>query len=178
MDPSLRNWGLASGTIDLTTSQVEITRLALVQPKEETSKQVRKNSKDMEIAELLFSGVIASVKEADFVFVEVPVGSQSARAMASYGVCIGLLGAMRASGHPMIEVTPTEVKTVMTGNRNATKTDMIEAAYKKHPKANWPFRNGVLVSKAEHMADAVGAIYAGLATPAFKHLLKLHRNPA
>lgn len=175
-DPSLRNWGLASGTYCLDTGQLLIDKLNLTNAVLPTGKQVRQNSLDLESAFQLYKGAAAFAEGAHAVFVEVPVGSQSARAMASYGVCVGVLGALRANGVPFFEVTPTEVKMASVGNKTATKQQMISWAMGKHPEANWPIykRGGVsLVSEAqaEHQADAVAAIYAGIATNAFQQLL-------
>ena len=96
--------------------------------------------------------------------------------MAGYAICVGILGALRASGIPFFEVTPTEVKMVSVGKKTATKKDMIAWATRRHPEANWPIykQNGeVLISeaKAEHMADATAAIYAGLACNSFQQML-------
>lgn len=98
--------------------------------------------------------------------------------MASYGICVGVLGALRANGVPFYEVTPTEVKTAGPGNKTASKKQMIEWAMAKHPEGNWPTykeHGEELVSeaKAEHMADAVGAIYAGIAGTPFQQLLSM-----
>jgi hypothetical protein len=45
-----------------------------------------------------------------------------------------------------------------------------------HPEANWPMykQNGVMVvseAKAEHMADAVAAIHAGISCNTFQQML-------
>ncbi len=123
-----------------------------------------------------YEGDIAAARVADAVIVDVPVGSQSARAMASYGICVGVLGALRANGIPFFEVTPNEVKLAGAGNKTATKQEMIAWAMTKHPEANWPTykQNGkIMVSeaKAEHQADAVATIYAGMACNSFKQML-------
>lgn len=174
-DPSLRNWGIASSQLDLTTGYLDTPRLSLVQPKDETGKQVRKNSQDLQIAEQLAKTVVSAARKAKVVFVEVPVGSQSARAMASYGICVGVLGAIRAEGIPLIEVSPTEVKVAFTGNKNATKEDMINEALSLYPDANFPLHQGkISYSKAEHVADAIAAIHAGAQTPMFQNLLRLY----
>lgn len=173
MDPSLRNWGLASSTLDLTTGVMDDPVLFLVQTKDPTGKQVRQNSKDLSLAEQLAAETIREAKKAKAIFVEVPVGSQSARAMASYGVCVGVLGAVRALGIPLIEVTATEVKLALTSNRNATKREMIDAAVADYPNANWPKVKGRVTDKAEHLADAIGAIHAGVRTPTFQNLMRL-----
>jgi len=182
-DPSLRNWGLAVGTFDTATQQLTIDQLNLTCPDLSKGKQVRQNSLDLEAAYQLYQGAITAAKGAHAVFVEVPVGSQSARAMASYGICVGVLGALRANGIPFFEVTPTEVKLAGPGIKTATKHQMIGWAMDKHPEANWPTykQSGkALVSeaKAEHQADAVAAIYAGMSCNSFKQMLPfMARNP-
>ena len=98
--------------------------------------------------------------------------------MASYGICVGVLGALRASGIPFFEVTPTEVKLVSVGIKTATKDQMISWAVDKHPEANWPIQTvkgspRIITSKAEHMADAVATIYAGMVSNTFQQLLSM-----
>jgi Holliday junction resolvasome RuvABC endonuclease subunit len=175
-DPSLRNWGLAVGSLDLETKKLTIDFVDLTNPVLPTGKQVRQNSSDLESALQLYKGATDVSIGAHAVFVEVPVGSQSARAMASYGICVGVLGALRANGIPFFEVTPTEVKLASVGNKTATKQDMIKWAMAKHPEANWPTykQNGstmVSEAKAEHMADAIAAIYAGMTCNSFQQVL-------
>jgi Holliday junction resolvasome RuvABC endonuclease subunit len=173
MDPSLRNWGLASSLLDLTTGIMDDPVLDLVCPKDLAGKQVRQNSSDLHLAEQLAASVIPAARSAKVIFVEVPVGSQSARAMASYGVCVGVLGAVRALGVPLIEVTPTEVKLAFTGKKDATKELMISTAVELYPNANFPTHGGKMTAKAEHVADALGAIHAGVRTAAFQNLMRL-----
>lgn len=175
-DPSLRNWGLAIGSYDLLSKQIQIDLLGLTCPTLSKGKQVRQNSLDLDAAYQLYKGAIAATEGAHAVFVEVPVGSQSARAMASYGICVGVLGALRANGIPFFEVTPTEVKLAGAGKKTATKEEMIYWALHKHPEANWPMyklhgENAISEAKAEHQADAIAAIYAGIASNAFQQML-------
>lgn len=175
MDPSLKNWGIAEALLDLESGVLDTPRLSLVQPRDgDGKKQVRKNSLDLQRAEELAAGALAVGEKAKVIFVEVPVGSQSARAMASYGICIGVLGALRAKGMEIIEVSPDENKKIFTGNKAASKQQMIDTAMGLYPDANWPTRGGsVTASKAEHMADAVAAIHAGVQTPVFQNLMRL-----
>ena len=173
-DPSLNNWGIAKGVYQ--NGFVLVSELSLVNPVLPTGKQTRQNSTDLAAAEQLSAAAFKATRGADAIFVEVPVGSQSARAMASYGVCVGVLGSLRAMGIPFFEVTATEVKLSMTGIKTATKLQMITAAELLHPKANWPryTKNGqtfITESKAEHMADAIGAIHAGIKLATFQQLL-------
>lgn len=179
-DPSLRHWGLALGTYDTTTKVLVLDAVAVIEPVLPKSKQVRQNSLDLESANQLCRGSLQAIEGVQAVFVEVPVGSQSARAMASYGICVGILGALRASGIPFFEVTPTEVKLAGAGIKTATKQAMIKWAMDKHPEANWPLymQKGIAMvseAKAEHMADATAAIYAGIACNPFQQMLSMLR---
>ena len=183
-DPSMRNWGMAVADLDLRSGLLDVPTLSIIQPRDEKSKQVRKNSKDLALAKQLFEGAYDTAKTCKVVFVEVPVGSQSARAMASYGVCVGVLGSLAGLGITIIEVSPEENKKALTGIKHATKEAMISAAMAEYPTANWPrqerngatFKKGDLKAEAEHVADAIGAIHAGCATPTFQTLLKLLRS--
>lgn len=178
MDPSLRNWGLAMGTYCLDTQKITVERLGLTTAELSKSKQVRQNSLDLESAYQLYRGAVAAAVDAQAIFIEVPVGSQSARAMASYGICVGVLGALRANGIPFFEVTPTEVKLAGAGKKTATKQEMIAWAMDQHPGAGWPTykehgKTKVSEAKAEHQADAVAAIHAGIAGNSFQQMLSI-----
>lgn len=181
MDPSLDNWGLAQGRLDLDTGFLTDVVLGIIQPKKLEGKQVRVNSKDLHRAEQLCAGVFPWAERAKMIFIECPVGSQSARAMASYGICVGVLGSIRAMGIPLIEVDASSSKLHLAGKNTASKADMIAAATRAYPDANWPLykQNGkslISESKAEHMADAIGAIHAGVLTPVFQNLLRLNQG--
>lgn len=79
MDPSLRNWGIAKGVlIPSQEMQVRIDWLDVIQPVLPTGKQVRQNSIDLEAAKQLCTAAWEATQGAQAVFVEVPVGSQSA----------------------------------------------------------------------------------------------------
>jgi Holliday junction resolvasome RuvABC endonuclease subunit len=181
LDPSLSNFGIARATLDPETLAYTVDDLVLVKTENEKDKKVkkvvRKNSEDLERARKLYEGLIQACHGASFAFAEVPVGSQSARAMASYGVCIGVLAACPI---PLIQVTPTEVKLAGTGYKSGTKDEMIEWAMTKFPEANWLLtkRAGQMVPVAanEHLADAVGAIEAGLKTDQLKSVLSFMRG--
>lgn len=182
MDPSLLHWGLASAQIDLISGVLSTPDLELIEPMELTGKQIRVNSNDLYRAEQLAARVFYRARLAKAIFVEVPVGSQSARAMASYGVCIGILGSLRAEGIPIIEVTATETKVALTGDKNASKQKMIDVAVATYPDANWPrytrngakFKKGDIMNTAEHVADAVATIHSGVNTPVFQNLMRLY----
>lgn len=177
-DPSLRNWGMAKGTLCLSTLVPTIDRVSVTNPVLPTGKQVRQNSKDIAAAYQLTKAAWDFVQDAQAIFVEVPVGSQSSRAMASYGICVGILGALRAGSIPFYEVTPTEVKLAAVGSKTATKKQMIDWALQQQPNANWPYytrdgQNIISETKAEHMADAIAAIYAGITLPSFQQAVAI-----
>jgi Holliday junction resolvasome RuvABC endonuclease subunit len=183
-DPSMRHWGIASAMLDLTTGFLDTPVLQIVEPIEPTGKQVRQNTIDMVMASQLANVAIAEAYLAKVIFVECPVGSQSAAAMKAYGVCVGILGSIMSQSNPLVEVTALEVKKALANNANATKAQMIAAATKLYPEAIWPryeksgakFKKGELHSKCEHVADAIGAIHAGVNTPMFQNLLKLYKD--
>jgi hypothetical protein len=180
-DPSLNNWGIAKGLLTPTITGghvLTIEQLDIIQPTFSDGKQVRNNSKDLERAEQLAKGAWAAAQGADAVFVEVPHGSQSARAMASYGVCIGVLGALRTSGIPFFELSEAEVKMASLGKKGkTTKQEMIDWATQEHQEVSWPRHNGQInASKAEHMADAVAAIHAGIESKLFQQMLAILRK--
>lgn len=180
-DPSLRNFGIVIADVDISQPDYpfKVVSMELSQPKDEAkkAKTVRKNSDDLRRAKRLHDDFHAACKSVAFAFVEVPVGSQSARAMASYGICIGVLSSCPV---PMIQLTPTEVKVAGAGVSTATKEEMIEAMREKHPEAKWLKHkvNGVekLTNANEHLADAMAAIEAGLKTEEFKMTAAMLRN--
>ena len=178
-DPSLRNFGIVEADLDIQTMKFEVVNMRLIESEDnaKAQKTVRKNSDDLRRASLLHEGFVSACQGASFAFVEVPVGSQSARAMASYGICVGVLAACPI---PMIQVTPTEVKLAGTGIKSATKDEMIEAAVKLHPKAPWMTRKlkgeMSLLASNEHLADALFAIEAGIRSTQFKSAIELIKN--
>lgn len=181
LDPSLSNFGMCKGTLDLDSGLFDLEEVGLIESKpEKSNKSVRKNSQDLERAEKLYKGTISFFDEVDIICVEVPVGSQTARAMTSYGVCIGILAALSVEGKKLIQVTPTEVKLVATNSKTASKQDMIDWAIFHYPEANW-FTKKVknitsFTAKNEHIADSVAALHAGVKTKEFQLLRSFYLN--
>ena len=52
---------------------------------------------------------------------------------------------------------------------------MIESAVNMHPDAPWIRKDGKLLAKNEHLADALASIYAGLRSPQFATVLHMLR---
>ena len=173
LDPSFRNFGMSKGKLDLNAGTLSLSEVELSQSSTgKELKSVRQNSKDLNAAKTQFTGMTEFIKGSDLIFVEVPHGSQSARASASYGICIGILASIEI---PLIQVTANEVKIASTGNKTETKRGMINWAYNLYPDIDWftQKRKGisVLTDKNEHIADSIAAIHAGVKTDEFKRLL-------
>lgn len=167
-DPSLRNFGMVKGNYYLDHSGFELTDMYLAQTQKNTSKDIRTNSHDLAEAKTAYNAIHNFFSDVDIVAVEIPVGSQSAAAMKSYGVCIGLLASFTI---PLIQLTAKEIKKTACGNPNATKKDMISWATKEFPEAKWLTYGGKLTNANEHLADGLGAIYAAAETDMFKQML-------
>lgn len=175
MDISMRNFGFAKATLDTDTMAIVIDELVLEETKaadKATKKKIRQNCLDLEDAKQMQQAMVKQVAGSAFALIEVPVGSQSARAMMSCGLCIGIIASCPTS---IIPVTPAEVKKAGFGVASATKDEMIEWAVDKHPEANWlrVKATGKLLNKNEHLADAVACIYAGIKTPEFAQALAI-----
>jgi Holliday junction resolvasome RuvABC endonuclease subunit len=173
LDPSLRNFGMVKGDLDLTTGQLVLKEILLAETETDSAnkKTVRKNSDDLNRAVKLQRAMKEFLADMDMACIEIPVGSQSARSMASYGICIGIISSIEI---PLIQVTPKEVKVAVTNNATASKAQMIEWATKTYPYVDWltTKRKGenVWVAKNEHLADAAASIHAAAKTDEFARM--------
>lgn len=171
IDISLRNIGVCKFDLrpDGRFAPFELTLIQPPSADKRTQKQVRKNSDDLRRARFLHNGLTAAIEDCGLVIVEMPVGSQSARAMSSYGICVGILASI---DKPFIEVTPQEVKLAGHGTKNATKAEMIRWAHSLYPQLNWKTRKQrgeiILTADNEHLADAIAAFHAGIQTNQFR----------
>lgn len=176
LDPSMSNWGIAIGELDLIEGYLTINEIHVIHPSKHKNTKLTQNVKDVLLAQDLYKDNMHILSDVDIIFAELPVGSQSARAMASYGICLGIVGALNVSlGIEAIKVTPMDVKKVV-GNNNPSKLDIIEWVMTNQPEVDFPTykQKGVTyisAAKAEHMADAVVAIYAGCKQKPFLNLL-------
>jgi len=177
-DPSLRNWGYCIGNYCTESKALTIGDIGVICPNVPTGKQIRQNSKDLVSAQALYEKAFTLAMGVQALFVEVPHGSQSSRATVSYAVCVGVLGSMRASGRPFYELTANEVKLATGLPKTASKQAMIDWATSKYPNAAWPTynKNGktlVTAAKAEHIADSIATIHAGLQLQEFQSLIAM-----
>lgn len=171
-DPSLNNWGFSIATLNQenTTYSLTIDRVGIIQPNKPEFK--RQNQKDLYAGNYLYSYALPLCEGADFIIAELPIGSQSSRAMVSYAMCLGILGSIQSHYKDLTQfiwVNPDEVKKASVGSKTASKSEIINWAISKHPEANFPTKTvkgqtTIVEGKAEHMADSIAAIYAGLPT--------------
>jgi Holliday junction resolvasome RuvABC endonuclease subunit len=161
LDPSLSNFGMAIAMVD-SNNFMDVTYTMLITTKTNPDIQY-KNLCDLRRAIELSKAMKRFFCNVDSVYVEIPIGSQSARAMASYGICIGILAGLDKR---IIRVSAKEAKVAATGNPQATKKDMVNWATNKHPEVSWLKRKYKgeyrFTGANEHVADAIATIYAGL----------------
>ena len=177
MDPSLRNWGVSHLTLS-SDLDILVQSVDLFQSEETKSKTIKQNSSDITAANYIYACTRKYVEAVrpNVIVIEVPIGSQSARAMASYGVCIGLIGSIKSWGIPIIEVSPFDVKKVI-GKRETTKQEIVDWVLTSNPETPFPlYRGQINMSKAEHIADSIVATYASLNKPQMKELIHAYYN--
>lgn len=175
LDPSLRNWGIAIGSVPVDTGILTISDLRTVHTvKQPEGGRIRASTWDIESAFTLYDGVYDAVKDADIVCVEVPTGAQNNKGATGHGICLGVLGSLYSNKY--IFVTPQSVKKII-GKKDATKSESVAIAAQRHPEAPWPmWRGNISVEKAEHSADAIHAIYAAAQTKEFKSIIQEYKH--
>ena len=172
---------MCKGILNVLDGTLEIHSTCLIRPdKNAKNKKMRQNSKDVLVAQDLYKSCMTYLSDVDILFAELPIGSQSSRACVSYGLCLGVVGALNNELSKVIEVTPAQVKKVV-GNDNPSKEEMIDWALDMHPDINFPtYKKGkclyISSAQAEHLADSLAAIYAGVKTPQFETLLNSIRE--
>lgn len=182
IDAAFANMGFAHVSILINDNQVrfvECRDLKLVQTVSEDRKVVRKSSTELVRARQLHEAIQTNSEGNSLAFAEVPSGSQSASAARSLGIAVGVLASCPI---PLIEVSPMEVKDVLTGGdrkRKVSKAEIIQWCAQRWPAAPWlrmktGKQAGRLLNDNEHLADALVTVMAGIQTPAFKQLIALH----
>jgi hypothetical protein len=173
LDPSYRNFGMVRFEFDH-RGLFPIDEKLIVTEKADKKAKVRVNCDDLERSRTIFTAMQDFIAGSDYIFMEMPVGSQSASGMKSYGICVGLAASIEI---PLILVLPNEVKVATGLSKTASKEEMRKWAYKKYPDVQWLRAhnkpNGAFTAANEHLADACAAVEAGIKTPEFQRLLPL-----
>ena len=162
VDPAFNNSGFCRGFIESGVGGGRLfvpSSIHLAQTKPAKAKSIKKSADDFARAQYLAEEIRAHTAGADVVFVEMPTGSRSARAAKTLGIAVGCLTGIES---PIVSVSALQGKLALTGQRHASKAEMIEAAKARNPELEW---TGTL--KDEHMADALAAVLAGMQTAQF-----------
>lgn len=177
LDLSLRNAGIAIGQHNPDTGQLHIDLITLVETEKTTAKQVRKNSDDLRCCREIHAAIQHHRNQWRplITIAEIPSGTQSARASWALGTMLGIIATLP---HPVVEVSPTEVKKHWAGRKDAGKDQMIQLAVERYPDLAWLRRGDKLLGKNEHMADAVAVMSTGVQTVAFRELTQMLRHAA
>lgn len=173
LDGSLQNFGIAVGTVDAPTRKL-LTVDELLLSKTTKDSKVKRADDDFYRFHLHWQYIDSLIRryEPDYIFGEIPSGSRDVRAAFAFGGVTAILAGL-ALYNNIYTVTPTEVKVAATGWNHADKEDVIAAIHGCYPDAPWIMskkpnamcieRDGKYLTNAnEHLADAVGAILAGL----------------
>lgn len=169
--------------LDCDAMTLQLEGITTIVTESRKGKTVRQNSDDLRCAQELLAGFHAWVKDCTIGFVEVPSGSQRARAAMGFGIAIGVLA---SSPVQLIEVMPVETKLASVGSKTADKSEIIEWAAATYPNVPWERYHKPVIVKGkqhraagdlhkdnEHAADACAVVHAGIQTPQFKQLLAL-----
>lgn len=158
LDPSLRNWGYIilennhikeMGTIHTSSRQIKGSPNVVLKDRART------------LWEALTETIDLHMEDTTKVYVELPVGSQSASSRDSYAVCVAIVAMLEDRYEKQFTVVkPSEVKAV-TGNKKASKKEVVDWAFTTYPSDHWEQRKGKPLLKNEHCADALAAIVAG-----------------
>lgn len=152
-DPSLRNWGFCVATYNTQTKALDIYSGDVIQY--QPDKSLRQNLQDLATANALYRALKPLVEQADYYVAELPIGSQSSRAMVSYALCIGILGSFKHTNPKLYTVTPNQVKKQVT--TNASKQEIIDWCIDKYPTIlSWLAKPK---SKREHICDSIVALH-------------------
>lgn len=182
LDPSQSNFGIVEATINVDTLEIEIETMKVVSTESESAKGVIKVSDNLRRAKEIQAELRKACVGKSMAIAEIPLMittmNPKIASLANYnsGMMVGILSAIQI---PLIQVFPKDVKLAMTNLKDACKEEMIEAAMLKHPTAPWIMRKlrGKMIptNANEHLADAVGALYAGIKTEQFNSALGMYR---
>lgn len=165
LDPSFRNWGLSKATYDTDSKKLSVYYGEVITSEHDL--YTKQNQKDLYSACLLTEKLKQHwTNDIDLVCIELPHGSQSARAMVSYGVVLGVLSHFLYLDTHNCIVSALQVKGIV-GNNKASKKEVIQWVKDNHTEFTLP----KALNKAEHIADSIVAIHAVLQSKKFEDYL-------
>lgn len=166
-DPGFVNFGLASATIDLDSSVIDVDIIDIIVTEPSKNKSVLSSADSVRRIQEVHNGYTKFIEPCHVVFIEMPsTGAKDANSLRALSYALAIASCTKK---PIVQLKPAEVKEHAFG-KGASKDEMVEWATDLYPNLKWPKGRkycGKYSSKAEHMADAIGAIHAGVASSQF-----------
>lgn len=153
LDVSYNNWGYSIAEYQ---DKLIIKDTGVFTNKTKKDKKQRQNIIDYNRAKELYKYFLPLVSKVDVICVELPTGSKSSRAMVSYALCCSVMACLSHTNNNVVVVTPMQVKRIV-GSSTASKSDVISWVKQRHDYLDLSVK-----CRAEHIADSIVAIYAGL----------------
>ena len=189
IDPGFASTGFAIADVSLVSCRIAKVHAIGISKTEPTKlRKIRKTSDDLARARQhagLLRGLVDQYA-VDVIAYEMASTTPYTLPNFSFGVMMGIVATLN---RPIIEVLNYEVKQAATGDRNATKADVIRWAVgiTGRQKIDWPtsgkkntvnliYRGRHVTLAAEHPADALAAIQAAIGTEQF-HLASAMASP-
>jgi hypothetical protein len=128
----------------------------------------RKNVQDVSRVSSLIVDVMSYIDSIDVthIYIETPVGSQSSRAMFSYGVCITIEAYLKSIDYTVVS---TSIRDTITRVNGSNKSDTIAYIHNLFPDLLKKNKAGEPLKHQEHVADAACAILNGLDAQGIKY---------
>jgi len=189
LDPGLRRTGYAVARVDASKRVItEVLEFGTLCTERQTEKAIRKTSDDLRRAEFHAVALqeIVRKNEIQIVSMEMSTTTPYTYPTFSFGVMLGIAASL---GSPIIQVLPYELKKAVTGDSQGTKRAIVAWAMKITASSDltWPtssrsnklglkYEGRPVSAAAEHPADALAAIEAGLQTDQFRLAATLFEN--
>ena len=165
LDPSLRNTGYV--VFDVSSKGTEVVEAGVIQTRKVDKKLgIRASDATMQsITELMTQlRQLAARHEPVLLIGEIPSsGGKSANAIKSMAIAQAACASLAVyCDLPAEWVSPRDNKLAMTGHADASKHEMMDKAQQLYPKTAEPFvkKDGSVLNRYEHVADAVGVFVA------------------
>ena len=166
LDPSLRNFGVVKCLVH-PNDHIDIIDMCVIHSVVE--KHQYNNIADLKSITPMITPLWEAVEDADLIFAELPVGSQSARAMVSYAVCVTLVALLISQGKSVI-ITRQSQRNKLVGIKQVTKKDMIDWFNTRFPSN--PLFKKLKAAEREHVADAAASVVIGIQMLEYVEFLK------
>lgn len=159
LDPSLNNWGYAILDYEPNLNTLTLQHCGVINPPKGNKYLPKQNQKDIATATNIYQELYYLINKVDIWVAEIPIGSQSSRAMVSYALCCGVIGSLTCHNPKLIQISPYEVKKYI-GDKTTDKQQIINWVRQQHPQTQHLIPQAK--NKAEHICDAIMACHVAL----------------